>query len=154
MLTILASTLAAAALLCGCSKEAPKDLRQAKSRYEAGANYINQRQYDRAIEEFERAVEFDPDYAEAYCDRGIARYMKGEHEEAFKDFELALDKDPTLGKAHFHRAMLLDMAGKTDEAIEAYESFIRNSQRSPEVYVTRANRRLTELKEGSTPLER
>jgi Tfp pilus assembly protein PilF len=153
--TILAFALAAALLSGSCSREAPKDPRQAKARYEAGAGLINQRQYDRAIEEFERALEFDPDYAEAYCDRGIALYMKGEHTEAFKDFERALEKDPTLGKAHFHRAMLLDMDGKTEEAIEAYESFIRYSQRSPEVYVTRANKRLTELRGGPTPpLER
>lgn|GEM_PF-2869977 len=151
---VLACVLAAALPMCDCSREAPKDLRQARARYEAGASLINQRQYDRAIEEFERALEFDPDYAEAYCDRGIARYMKGEHEKAFEDFELAIEKDPTLGKAHFHRAMLLDMNGKTGEAIEAYESFIRHSQRSPEVYVKRANKRLTELKQGATPLER
>ena len=150
----IACVLAAALPLCGCSREAPKDMRQARARYEAGANLINQRQYDRAIEEFDKAIEFDPDYAEAYCDRGIARYMKGEHDRAFEDFELAIEKDPTLGKAHFHRAMLLDMKGKRDEAIEAYESFIRYSQRSPEVYVNRANKRLAELKQGAAPLER
>lgn len=141
-------------LLSGCSADVQKDTRQAKLRYEAGAGLINQRLYARAVEEFDRAIEFDPDYAEAYCDRGIARYMMGEHGKAFRDFELALEKDPTLGKAHFHRAILLDQDGKTAEAIEAYESFIRYSQRSPAVYVQRANKRLAELKENAQPLQR
>jgi tetratricopeptide (TPR) repeat protein len=152
--TILACVIAAALIAGGCSGDAPRDLRQARARYEAGAGLINQRQYDRAIEEFDQALQFDPDYAEAYCDRGIALYMKGEHGRAFEDFERALDKDPTLGKAHFHRAMLLDMDGKTDEAIKAYETFIRYSQRSPEVYIGRANKRLAELKGGTAPLDR
>lgn len=151
---VLACVCAAAVPLCDCSREEPRDTRQARARYEAGADLINQRQYDKAIEEFEKAIRFDPDYAEAYCDRGIARYMKGEHDRAFEDFELAIEKDPTLGKAHFHRAMLLDMNGKRDEAIKAYESFIRYSQRSPEIYVNRANKRLAELKQGTAPLER
>jgi Tfp pilus assembly protein PilF len=150
-LAILVWLPALAVLASGCSRETPRDTRQAKSRYEAGTGYINQRLYDKAIEEFDRATEFDPDYAQAYCDRGIARYMKGEHALALKDFEIAIEKDPTLGKAHFHRALLLDQAGKTSEAIEGYEDFIRHSQRSPEVYIARANRRLAELKENAPP---
>ncbi len=153
-LTIFACIFAFALLASGCSREAPRDTRQARLRYQAGAGLINQRLYDKAIEEFDRAVEFDPDYAEAYCDRGIARYMQGDHEEAFRDFELAIEKDPALGKAHFHRAILLDQDGRTEEAIEAYETFIRHSQRSPEVYVERANKRLVELRSGAPPLSR
>lgn len=154
MLTILVCLLAAGAVVCACSKEAPKDARQARRHYEAGANFINQRLYDKAIEEFDQAVEFDPGYAVAYCDRGLARYMKGEYEEAFRDFELAIENDPTLGKAHFHRGVLLDQEGKAEEAIQAYESFVRHSQRAPEIYVQRANKRLAELKNNAPPLSR
>jgi tetratricopeptide (TPR) repeat protein len=154
LFAILVCLLAAASLAPGCSREAPKDLRQAKSRYEAGAGLINQRLYAKAVVEFNRAIEFDPDYAEAYCDRGIARYMMGEREEALRDFDLALEKDPALGKAHFHRAVILDQDGRTGEAIEAYQSFIRHSERSPEVYVTRANKRIGELKGNAPPLSR
>ena len=151
MLTAAACLIAAAVLAPGCSGDAPRDTRQAKRSYEAGASYINQRLYAKAIVEFDQAIESDPDYAEAYCDRGVARYMNGEHEEALRDFEMALEKDPTLGKAHFHRAVLLDQAGKTDEAIEAYESFISYPQRSPAIFIQRANQRLIELKGGAPP---
>ncbi len=146
--------LAAAVFVCGCSKETPGRMREARSCYEAGAGYINQRLYDRAIEELTRAIELDPDYAEAYCDRGIALYMKGEHEDALGDFEKALEKDPTFGKAHFHRAILLDQAGMTSQAIDAYETFIRCSRRAPRIYVKRAKRRVAELRGGAAPLAR
>jgi tetratricopeptide (TPR) repeat protein len=152
--TIVACLLAAAVLLSGCSGDREADTRQARRRYEAGAGFINQRLYEKAVEQFDLAIKFDPDYAEAYCDRGIARYMMGEHEWALRDFELAIEKDPTLGKAHFHRAILLDQDGKTEEAIGAYEDFIRNSQRSPAVYVQRANKRLVELRDNAPPLSR
>ena len=151
---IVLCVMAGALVAQGCSREAPRDLRQARRSYEAGAGLINQRLYARAVEEFDRAIELDPGYAEAYCDRGIARYMMGEPGPALRDFEAAIEKDPTLGKAHFHRAVLLDQDGRTREAIEAYQSFIRHSERSPEVYVTRANKRIAELKGNAPPLSR
>jgi tetratricopeptide (TPR) repeat protein len=143
-------------LVSGCSGDVDvsKDTRQAKIHYEAGAGLINQRLYDKAIAEFDLAIGFDPDYAEAYCDRGIARYMNEDYDGAFRDFDLAIEKDPTLGKAHFHRGVLLDQDGKTEEAIEAYESFVCHSQRAPEIYIQRANKRIAELKGNGPPLSR
>lgn len=155
-LTTAACLLGGAILLAGCSgdADAPEDTRQARLHYEAGAGLINQRLYDKAIAEFDLAIGFDAGYAEAYCDRGIARYMNGDFDEAGRDFDLALEKDPTLGKAHFHRAVLLDQDGKTEEAIEAYESFVRHSQRAPAVYIQRANKRILELRDDAPPLSR
>ena len=156
VLTTSACLLGAAMLLSGCSGDADreKDTRQAKIHYEAGAGLINQRLYDKAIAEFDLAIGFDADYAEAYCDRGIANYMNGDFDAALGDFELALEKDPTLGKAHFHKAVLLDQDGKTEEAIEAYENFVRYSQRAPAVYIQRANKRIVELRDNAPPLSR
>jgi tetratricopeptide (TPR) repeat protein len=150
-LTVLVAIIASLALLQGCSDEAAKDTGRVVSHLDAGASFLSQRLYEKAIEEFTLAIAIDPDCAEAYCDRGVSRYMTGEREEALRDFETAIEKDPTLGKAHFHRALLLDAAGATREAIGAYERFIRYSQRSPAVYVERANRRLRELKGNSLP---
>jgi Tfp pilus assembly protein PilF len=150
LVTLGAAVLAAACAATGCSRETPADARQATAHYETGAALINQRMYDRAVEEFDKAIEADPNYAQAYCDRGVAYYMKGESREAMRDFETAIEKDPTLGKAHFHKAMMLEEEGKTAEAIEEYEKFLRHSERSPQIYVQRANRRLTELR-ANTP---
>lgn len=150
----LIASIAAALIAGGCSKDGDADSREAQAHFEAGVNFLNQRMYKRAEEEFSLAIGIDPDQAAAYCDRGLVYYMTGRDEDAMRDFESALHRDPTLGKAHFHRALLLDHAGARAEAISAYESFIRYSKQSPTIYIQRANRRIAELKENAPPLPR
>jgi tetratricopeptide (TPR) repeat protein len=138
--------LVAALIAPGCSKEPGRISDEAEGHYEAGVGFLNHRLYDKAIAEFTEAIEADRGYAEAYCDRGVSHYMKGEVRAALQDFDTAVEKDPALGKAHFHRAMILEQDGKRQEAIRAYEDFIRHSEHSPDIYVERANRRIRELK--------
>lgn len=114
--------------LPGCSGDKRAEMAEARAHYEAGAAYLNQRLYDRALEEFNQAIALDPGHAEAYCDRGISLMMKADSQAALRDFDLAVEKDPTLAKAHFHRGFILERDGKTAEAIEAYEAFMRHSQ--------------------------
>jgi tetratricopeptide (TPR) repeat protein len=51
---------------------------------------------DRAINEFNRAIELDPRYALAYGNRGLALLRLGKDAEAEKDFERALALGPGL----------------------------------------------------------
>ena len=51
---------------------------------------------DRAINEFNRAIELDPRYALAYGNRGLALMRQGKDAEAEKDFERALALRPEL----------------------------------------------------------
>jgi len=57
--------------------------------------------YDQAIEDFEKMIQFHPDdpqwkktLASVYCDRGIACETNGDYTNAVKDYEKALDFDP------------------------------------------------------------
>ena len=42
-----------------------------------------------AISDFEQAIQIKPDYAEAYYNRGVALYQKGEQQRACNDWQKA-----------------------------------------------------------------
>lgn len=51
-------------------------------------------EWNRALEDYNTAIELDPDYAEAYYRRGILLYTMVEREDAIADFEMYLELDP------------------------------------------------------------
>ena len=55
-----------------------------------GNVFNNNRQYDRAIEDYNEAVRLDPKFAQAFMDRGVAHYFKGEYVGAVKDYDAAI----------------------------------------------------------------
>ena len=53
---------------------------------------------DEEIELNCQAIRLKPDYAEAFNNRGIARYNKGDFDGAIKDYEEAIRLDPKVKK--------------------------------------------------------
>ena len=63
-----------------------KDLTQAKEWHDKGYQYFLDNEDDKAIEDYNKAIELDPNYALAYIDRGFIYYNKGEYDRAIEDF--------------------------------------------------------------------
>lgn len=49
---------------------------------------------DKAVEDFDRVVKLQPQLAEAYYNRGVARAMSGQMQDAEADFTKTLELDP------------------------------------------------------------
>ena len=81
--------------------------------------------YDRAIEEYTRAILIDPTFAEAYLGRGWAHLAKGNHDQAIRNYGEAIGFDPSLAEAHFARGWVYEQLGQRDRAIEEYGDAIR-----------------------------
>ena len=60
-----------------------------------GISYKEKGELDRALKDFNKALELNPDFAEAYNNRGIAYGIKGQVDEAIEDASkaIALDKN-------------------------------------------------------------
>ena len=74
-------------------------------------------EYDRAIVDFDAAVEINPDIAGLYLERGLAYDAKGEHLAAIRDFSAAIARGPKLVQAHFGRAIAYQANGQSDLSI-------------------------------------
>ncbi len=85
--------------------------------------YVDRSEHHRAQAEFasRKALELDPDLAEAHVSRGIALSAVGESEEADEAFETALRLDPNLYDAFYFYARHCFAAGKFETAIQFFE---------------------------------
>ena len=49
-----------------------------------------------AIAHYDRAIKLNPDYVDAYYNRGVAKSALGDHNGAETDFKRAIELDPAL----------------------------------------------------------
>jgi serine/threonine protein kinase/Flp pilus assembly protein TadD len=78
----------------------------------------NLREADRASR---RALELDPDLAEAHASRGLAVALDKRYEEAAREFETAIRLNPKLFEAYYFYARALQGQGKTAAAAEMFQ---------------------------------
>ena len=58
---------------------------------------------DKAIADYSKAIEIDPKYAEAYCNRGVAYGKIEQWDKAIADFNKAIEIDPNYYQALTNR---------------------------------------------------
>ncbi len=55
-----------------------------------GVAYAKRREYDRAIADYDKAIDLDPKNAKAYYQRGYVYDIRGEHDRAMADYNKAM----------------------------------------------------------------
>ncbi len=78
-----------------------------------------------------RAIELDPQSAEAHASRGVALSLKGQYGEAEAEFETAIRLDSRLFEAYYFYARAAFAQGNLDRAIDLYE---KASEVNPQDY--------------------
>ena len=73
-----------------------------------------------ADEASRRALEFDPDLAEAHAARGLAVALNKRYDEAAKEFETAIRLNPRLFEAYYFYGRALHGQGKMEAAAEMF----------------------------------
>ena len=77
-------------------------------------------QYDRAIAEFELALEANPDHPLAYLGIALALMHQNRHEASLEAFDRALALDESLAVAYADRGILHDRMGQHALALQDY----------------------------------
>ncbi len=105
----------------------------------AGRGTILQRRGDfkRAIEDFDKAIEIRPEYAEAYAGRGAALYNLGDFERAIEDFDKAIELRPSNAETYANRGAALQKQGDFKEAIADFDKAIELRPEYAEAYANR-----------------
>jgi tetratricopeptide (TPR) repeat protein len=62
--------------------------------YNRGVTYARLGNYQRAIKDFDKFIELNPQYVRAYSNRGLAYAKKGQYEEAISDYKQVLKINP------------------------------------------------------------
>ena len=112
-----------------------------------GRAYYNEGDYDRAIADFDQAIQLQPDDAAAYNNRGLAYAHKGDYDRAIADYDQAIQLQPDLAEAYSNRGNAYADKGDYDRAIADYDQAI---QLQPDYTTAYNNRGITYADKGDT----
>jgi protein O-mannosyl-transferase len=86
-----------------------------------------------AVEHYEEALQYNPDYAEAHNNMAIFLMQTGDVRDAMKHWEQALRSSPNLVEAHFNLGYVLVQAGEVEKGIAHYEQALLIKPDLPDV---------------------
>ena len=74
--------------------------------------------YVEAVDHYDKAINLNPDYAEAYYWRGRTKLNLRRHGSAISDFDTFIGRNANYAEAYYYRAMAKFYLGRTDEIDE------------------------------------
>ena len=89
--------------------------------FNSGVTFYNQKEYSKAIQAYQKVIELDPTYVEAYNNLGIIYQMMGDVERAFGTYQKATEINPRYEKGYNNLGILLLLKGRYEEALEAFQ---------------------------------
>ena len=111
---------------------------QAEAHYMRGYAYQNkQNKVAHALEDHTKAIELNPNFADAYCLRGFAHRNRGENEHAFEDSNTAINLDPDFADAYCLRGFTYLKKGKYNLAFEDANKAIELNPNFADAYCLR-----------------
>jgi tetratricopeptide (TPR) repeat protein len=87
---------------------------------------------------YEKALELDPEYADAYCNLGAVRYNQGQRVAARRAFEACLVRSPDHVEANFNLANVLEEAGEDEKALVLYRRALAVDPIYPDLHINLA----------------
>ncbi len=104
---------------------------QAKYAHFHGNIFLGNKNYPKAIEEYTKAIEFEPEVAFHYSERGYTFQLNNEHIKAIEDFTKAIELKPEDASYYSGRAYVYKLNKEYVKAINDYTQAIKLK---PEAY--------------------
>ena len=114
-----------------------RDKAQAKQLLSQGDQKLRNRLYTEAIEDFDRAIELDPDFKEAYNHRGLAKSYLNNFTGAISDYDMAVELDPKFIEAYYNRGLSVYSAGNYTGCIPDFDKVIELDEKDADAYYMR-----------------
>ncbi len=91
--------------------------------------------FDAAIYNYKKTIDYDPYNAPAFYNLGNAYYMKNEFEKAIFAYNSALKLNPDSAECHFNIASAYNDKGDFDNALKHYRQSLQYDPKNSETYV-------------------
>lgn len=103
-----------------------------------GKYYGFQKQdYEKAFADLNKSVEVDPNYPNAYVNRGNVYSMREQYDKAIADYDRALELRPTYYDALTNRAITNALLGNFDKSLADYDRALKIQPNNGQVYFNR-----------------
>jgi tetratricopeptide (TPR) repeat protein len=103
-----------------------------------GNVHLSNRNYDRAIDDYNEAIRLDPKFAIGFNNRGLAYQRKGQIDRAIEEFGEAIRLNPAYAMAVVNRANARRIKGRIDLAIEDSDRAIGLNRSLAAAFLARA----------------
>ena len=112
------------------AKQAIKINNQAKQKMEKG-------NYQSAIKDLNKAINFNPGQSEIYLSRGVAYSQIGMRRSAIADFNKAIEINPKNSQAYYYRGDEYLQLGEKQKALEDLDKSIKIDANNPKSFLNR-----------------
>lgn len=98
--------------------------REVIQHFNAGISYHQQGNALRAIQSYQKVIELDPNYIEAYNNLGILYQEIGDLDKAYQSYQKAIEINPRYEKALNNAGIILLLKGDLERAIERFQDIL------------------------------
>ena len=105
--------------------------------YNRGLVFMEEKNNDEAIKDFNKAIELKPDFANPYNNLGIVLTNAKRNEEAVKNFNKAIELKPDFSDAYNNRGFIFMNGKRNNEAINDFNNAIKLNPGNAEAYFNR-----------------
>ncbi len=106
----------------------------AETYFEKGNELGKQNQYQKAIEQFDRAIKLNPNRADYYASRGHAFYYMKLYTRAIEDYTRSIERNPSFALAYSMRGLSHTRDGHFELALEDYNKAISLAPKEADYY--------------------
>ncbi len=92
--------------------------------FNLGLRFQKQRKYQLAIEQYQRAIEIQPNFAQAYNNLGSVYFLSGSYPESIEEYKRAIELKPDYAEAYYNLAMVYEATEDINQAIDSYRMVI------------------------------
>lgn len=92
--------------------------KQAEKHFKDGFEYQNQGNLDKAIEEYKKAIELNPNYLQAHMNLGAAYIGQKKYDKAIEEFNTVVKLNYYYGTAHYNLGYVYLLKGEKGKAQE------------------------------------
>ncbi len=112
--------------LAACATTGTNDKKMAQGYYDRGINYLQMKDYERAIVEFQRAIKTDPKNKMSYYALGVVNDMIGKYADAEKYYKEAVSLDSEFSEAYNALGVIYSKQQKWKDAQKAFQKALEN----------------------------
>lgn len=92
--------------------------KQAEKHFKQGFGYQDQGNLDKAIDEYKKAIELNPNHLKAYMNLGAVYMEQKKYDQAIEEFNTVVKLNYYYGKAHYNLGYIYLLKGEKEKAEE------------------------------------
>lgn len=107
--------------------------------FQRASYFVDNQMPKEALEAFNKVIELDPKYAQAYNGRGFMNMILGNLKGSIYDYTKSIEIDPSNAEPYNNRAIIFEILQDQDKAFKDYSRAIELNPKTPAYYRNRAN---------------